>query len=74
MKQSEALFAVIHSQPATIEEIQAFWDASERDSLDPNRQLFRQGLLVRREREQDGPGRNPYEYAVAEPATGETEP
>lgn len=63
---SAVLYHVVFIQPATVDEVHnAIGESVGREQVYASlTKLYRSGFLLRRERESDGHGPNPYEYAI----------
>jgi DNA-binding MarR family transcriptional regulator len=67
MNGGEVVWAVAVLQPATVREVADLFDVSRGDASNACRRAWKRGLLVRRRRtDTGGPGRTPFEYALAD--------
>jgi len=66
MKESEALWAIAHHEPATNAEIATALDTTPENARPVTRRLFVKGFLEREQHKHDGPGVDLCEYTLSE--------
>jgi len=64
MKESEVVYALAHTAPATVKEIEKFLNTETNAHNGTVLRTWRDGLLIRRKRERGGMGKDPYEYTL----------